>query len=123
LTDSYRSKLERIGLRRSDAFEKMYKGLGYFILKHPYNNTGIDMVVISTETGKIIEVLELTNYAYKWEYINGKKFDRYVITLNEFNFAGIKKILAVSFRQNLTMKQMETCKENSIEVKVMGYQD
>jgi len=115
--------MEEIGHRRLETLEREYQRLGYFVLTHPLNNTGIDMVIICTSNGKIVEVLEVTNYARKEEYINNKKFTRYVDTLNEFNFADIQKTIVVSFWENLNEKQIRILKENNINIRVMGKQD
>ena len=115
--------MELIGNRRSERLEKEYKALGYFVLTHPYNNTGIDMVIVCTRSGKIIEVLELTNYARKEEYIKTVKFTRYLNTLNEFNFANIQKTIVVSYWENLSETQIIALQENNIHIRVMGSQD
>lgn len=119
----YRSELEEIGYRRIDKLEKKYRDMGYFVLTHPLNNTGIDMVIIVFRTATIVEVLEVTNYARKEEYINNMKFTRYVNTLNEFNFGNIQKTIVVSFWENLNEKQIRILKKNNIKVEVVGYQD
>jgi hypothetical protein len=118
------TKLEKIGQRRIKRLTKEYEKLGYFVLSHPYNQTGIDMIIIATPSGKIMEVLEVTNYAYNWEYIKTSKFNRYVATLNEFNcFNEVQKTLVVSYWENLTSKQIQILKKNSINTRVVGFQD
>jgi hypothetical protein len=112
-----------IGYRRIEMLEREYREKGYFVLTHPLNNTGIDMVIIMTSTAKVVEVLEVTNYARKEEYINNRKFIRYLTTLNEFNFGDIKKTIVVSFRENLNENQIRLLKQCNIEIRVMGYQD
>lgn len=118
------TKLEKIGQRRIEKLEKEYQTLGYFVLSHPYNQTGIDMIIIATPSGKIIEVLEITNYAHKWEYINSPKFNRYIATLNEFDcFNEVQKTLVVSYWENLNHKQIQILRDNNIHIRVVGYQD
>jgi hypothetical protein len=82
------------------------------------------MIIVATPSGKIMEALEVTNYAYNWEYINTSKFNRYVATLNEFNcFNEVQKTLVVSYWENLTSKQIQILKENSINIRIIGCQD
>lgn len=116
--------LEKIGQRRIERLEREYEVLGYFVLSHPYNQTGIDMIVIAAPSGKIVEVLEVTNYAHQWEFINSPKFNRYVNTLNEFDcFNEVQKTLVVSYWENLNKKQIQILRENNINVRVIGCQD
>lgn len=118
------TKLEKVGQRRIEKLTTEYKNFGYFVINHPYNQTGIDMIIVATPSGKIVEVLEVTSYANKWEYINSSKFNRYVATLNEFNcFSEAQKTLVVSYWENLSDKQIQTLKENAINIRIIGYQD
>lgn len=119
------SEAEKIGQRRVDRLRLEFEQLGYFVETRIGNNTGVDMIVVCCDREKatIIQVLEVTNYARRNEYINCKKFNRYVDTLNRWNRGGIKRTLVVSYWENLNGKQISCLQANNIEVMVVGYQD
>jgi|SRR5271157_1049272 len=87
-------------------------------------NAGVDLIIVEIQTGKVVEVVESTNYQYPDEFINTPKENRYIKSLNEFNYiAGIKKTLYVSYLENLNTRQLKRFLDNDIEVKEVGHFD
>lgn len=113
----------RTAMRRVEKIKAEYEALGFHVWVNKHFNSGVDMMVFDNKA-RLVEVLEITNYASPEEYISKEKFERYVRCLNEFDcFKEIRKKLVVSYRENLNDKQLEILKQNNIVLEVRGGQD
>ncbi len=116
-------QLYAIGDRRVQKIAKEYSDLGHLVITNPSNHEGVDLVIISSPLGKILKVIESTNYA-KTSYVSKDTFERYLSTLGYFrDLEEVQKELIVSFRNNLNTKQWNMCIANNIKVVVVGHQD
>jgi hypothetical protein len=116
-------QLYAIGDRRVQKIAKEYIDLGHLVIVNPSNHEGVDLVIISSPLGKILKVIESTNYA-KTSYVCKDTFERYLNTLGYFReLEDVQKELIVSFRNNLNTRQWNMCIENNIKVVVVGHQD
>jgi hypothetical protein len=116
-------ELYAIGDRRVQKIAKEYSEIGHLVIVNPSNHEGVDLVIISSPLGKILKVIESTNYA-KTSYICKESFERYLGTLGYFkDLEDVQKELIVSFRNNLNTRQWNMCTENNIKVVVVGHQD
>jgi hypothetical protein len=117
----YLSKTLKIGRKRVREFKTIlpqeYSAVeGYEIELNRVEEKEIDVTI--KKNGKPDTVIELTNYK-KDSYISDKDAKRY---LNEFNKHECKKILVVSYPQNLSGKWQSIFNQKGIEIRVMGYQ-
>jgi hypothetical protein len=116
-------QLYAIGDRRVQKIAKEYSDIGHLVIVNPSNHEGVDLVIISSPLGKILKVIESTNYA-KTSYVCKESFERYLGTLGYFrDLEDVQKELIVSFRNNLNTRQWNMCTENNIKVVVVGHQD
>jgi len=120
-------KLQRnlfVAQRRVDCLERQFEGRGLFVITNRNFNAGVDMIVVEKQTARIIQVCEITNYKHPWEFIKDEKFRRYIENLNSFNpLVGVRKVMYVSYAENLTVKQRDELERNNIELCVLGGQD
>ncbi len=119
-----RKQLYAIGNRRVHRLAEEYRKLGLLVVTNPTNHEGPDLILISSPDGRIVKVMESTNYARPEEYVCSETFKRYLDGLNYFDsILGIEKVIVVSFRTNLLRTQWQKCRENGITVEVVGRQD
>jgi hypothetical protein len=125
------------GYTRVFRIAKEYEKKGYIVLVNEVDfGCGVDVLVVEKKTGCIVGAIESTNWARAGSYMDDVKFARYLTALNRFDvLPGVKKELHLSYRENLRNKKslkgwefkaderMKQLKENSIEVKIYGYQD
>jgi hypothetical protein len=119
-----KTEAEKTGERRVNRLKEDYEKKGYVVLTNETFNSGADIIIIDPLIGKIVKVIESTNYAQDYYYIQPKKFERYITELNKFDkLPNVEKELVVSFQGNLNQQQIDTLKSNNIRVKVEGHQD
>jgi len=126
MTKANTKKAELVGELRVRRLMLWYIRRGFPSLSNSFNHEGVDLIVFSGEVGRhIVEVLEVTNYGSPMYYIKKGKLDRYIKSLDFFDFLRPRpqKTLVVSFEENLTKKQLAELHEHNITVKVVGYQD
>lgn len=118
------SKISReIGDLRVQKIKELYEKAGHFVITNRDFNTGVDLIVIATDTGKIFKVIESTNYCDS-SYINDAKFSRYLRELNKFNILpNVEKELIISYNKNINKEQMKELEKYNIVLKIEGYQD
>jgi hypothetical protein len=111
------------GNKRVFRLKAEYEKLGWKVVINPSNHEGPDLILISNPEGKIVKVIESTNYA-RTSNVHKDNFKRYVETLDYFDFIiDIEKILVISFRENLSPSQWRICIDHHIKVEVLGFQD
>lgn len=118
------SKISReIGDLRVQKIKELYQKAGHFVITNRDFNTGVDLIVIATDTGKIFRVIESTNYC-DTSYVNDEKFSRYLRELNKFGvLPNIEKELVISYKQNLSKEQLKELAQFNITLTIEGYQD
>jgi hypothetical protein len=124
-----RKELWDIGNRRVFRLKKEYESQGYFVYANSSNHEGPDLIIIAKLDGRIVKVIESTNYARRTkgdelEYINNDNFQRYLTSLTQWSFnPEIKLELIVSFQTNLHKVQYKKLVERGITVVIVGHQD
>jgi hypothetical protein len=117
-------KLWKISDRRVDRLYSEYTKLGFFVMVNQRNHVGPDLIVIATPEGKIIKVIEATNYKTREEYIANDKMVRYIKTLDSFDcIQGIKKEIVVSFKENIHAYHYKQLAKSNISIVIVGNQD
>jgi hypothetical protein len=96
---------------------------GFFVLVNENFNAGADLIILR-KNGRIVRVIESTNYARKTEFIKDDKFQGYMTNLSFYsNYGKVQKEIVISFNENLSADQWKRCKKDSIIVTVVGHQD
>jgi hypothetical protein len=96
---------------------------GFFVLVNENFNAGADLIILR-KNGRIVRVIESTNYARKTEFIKDDKFQGYMTNLNFYsNYGKVQKEIVISFNENLSADQWKRCKKDLIIVTVVGHQD
>jgi hypothetical protein len=112
-----------IGQRRVNRLKEYYEKKGKLCLENAIFFTGVDLIVISRKTGKVLEVLEVTNYNNRREWINEMKMDRYIASLGLFDqLPRVRKTLIVSYKENVAGYE-ERLRQSGITVRALGKQD
>jgi len=118
-----KTELWEKGNRRLRKVAKEYREKDCFVVMREEQKSGVDLEVFSAD-GKLQKVIECTNYAHNWEYIDGLKLKRYIDTLNLYDaLPDVVKELHVSYSENLSRRQKKLLAMNNIEVVVWGCQD
>jgi hypothetical protein len=121
--------LWQIADARVDKLYQEYTSLGYLVILNRDNHAGVDLIVIATPSGRIVKVIESTNYALKTrdgkvEQISKDKLERYYRELNYFDqIEGVEKELVVSFKENIPSAWYKKFMDSKITVIIKGYKD
>ena len=121
---------QQTGDRRVNKIKMEYEKKGYAVLTNKNFNSGVDVIVIEKVTGKIVLVIESTNWSESG-WMQKEKLDRYVTSLNWFNqFKDVEKQLYVSFKENLRAdkdanydQEIIRLKDSHIDLVEVGYQE
>ena len=109
----------KTGRRREKRLKEDYEKKGYQVLNAKNFNTGVDLIIIDSD-GKIVHVIESTNYA-GGSYLHKRRARRYARSLGAFPYA--KKTLVVSFDENVGDDARKILKKARVNVEVVGYQE
>ena len=101
-----------------------YENKGFLVFANSKNHEGPDLIVISVPEGRVVKVIESTNYERPEEYIAAKTFSRYIDSLCYFK--GIEDVeleLVVSFFENVSNAQYLELQEHDIKLVIENHQD
>jgi hypothetical protein len=128
ISKNLRSNIE-IGDRRVRKLEQELRERGYFTIVPSVVNKGVDLQVFDRATGRLVYVMESTNYKKRTEYIDDKRLRRYIESLNIYDeLPGVKKQLIVSFLENVINKHvkeetLQWLRDSKIEIVCRGRQE
>jgi hypothetical protein len=90
-------------------------------------NAGVDLLIFDKKTGRLVKVVESTNYAES-SFMKEDRILRYVNSLNEYDaLPNVEKVIVVSYLTNImkriSSKTLELVENSHIKVDVVGRQD
>lgn len=118
-----------VGQRRVDRLAMEFREKGFFVIVNSNVNKGVDLLVLDTFSGRLIEVVESTNYGKERYFIDEEKLKRYITSLNEYDrLPNVRKRLYVSFLSNVVSEHvsqdtLDWLNRSKIEIFVCGGQD
>jgi hypothetical protein len=121
--------LWKIADRRVNRIKEEYEQMGYKVWANYKNHEGVDIIIISNPQGRVVKVIESTNYAErtregKLEVIPRDKLERYYGSLNYWDgIEGLEKEIVVSYRTNMPSSWYDKFRTVKITVVIKGYQD